>query len=77
MATIRSLDDNTNRTAMELKRSNEEITGKKGRISELESLLLGELYQSNRAIFRWVSWIFYIFFYFCTCKFITTLTKLF
>ena len=64
MATIRSLDDNTNRTAMELKRSNEEITGKKGRISELESLLLGELYQSNHAIFRWVSWIFIFYFIF-------------
>ena len=51
MATIRSLDDNTNRTAMELKRSNEEITGKKGRISELESLLLGEQFTNQTNLF--------------------------
>ena len=41
MATIRTLDDTVSRTSLDLKRSSEDVTDKRGRITELEALLSG------------------------------------
>ena len=53
MATIRTLDDNVSRTTLDLKRAQDEVTGKRTRITELEALLSGvkETYNTlnNRA----------------------------